>query len=110
MLEILAFNPAEELEEFGNVGNITIRDPNKRPTTSSRYCIGFKFVGTDLTNPEHWIYDHTNYWVNCKQSLLTTNPKPVSRSELDAALRRHTSVEQLLRQYLDLIKQGDRNP
>lgn len=92
-----------------NVASFQIKDPNKLET-KNQYCIGYKFLGGEMTDPSSWRYDHTAYWdFDAHPEIDYMDSVHVSRESLDALLEQHhTSVEELLNQYCEKLRARDK--
>lgn len=94
--------------ELGSgIASFAIKDPDLPPGSRNQYCIGFRFLGGDLSNPENWEYDHTNYWdFDSGLSDDKLEPVPKTRKQIEEMLTRHsTSLSDLLTQYCQKLKQ-----
>ncbi len=92
-------------ETDDNVASFTIRDPQNPNDRKRSYCIGYKFNGGDLQNPENWSYDHTNYW---RHDLDVEDPariQLVSELHIRQTLEMYgIEPEDLLIQYCEKLK------
>lgn len=99
-IEIYDFD-SQGAEVDSGVASFTIKDLDAPPNSRNQYCIGFKFLGGDPSNPRSWEYGHTDYW-DFDSGLSDDELEPVSktREQIEEVLTRHsTTLGDLLAQY-----------
>lgn len=92
-----------------NIASFTIIDPDINGTRNM-YCIGYEFLGGDMTNTENWTYDHTAYWDNDNYPEDEVMAQfLIPRVMLDNVLAyHHITVEELLIQYCKKLEERER--
>ena len=78
--------------EESDIASFEILDPDY-PETRSTYCVGFKYQGGDLTQPENWTYDHTNFWLGEPLYRPSTRGCVISTDYIVVLGKRHQSLK-----------------
>lgn len=96
-------------ETEDRVASFEIKDPNLPTTTRNSFCIGFKLIGNrnEITKPESWQYDHTNY-CNDDSGVFGDEPISISKRQIEEILERFDlTLKDLLIQYCELLKETE---